>query len=295
MRDTLQVLLQTKRFDNPADATHYLLNTFDQDSIWQLLTNTATLIDLKTLYFNSLFVATGPIRLALLEIDFDRDKINTSEDLLNYLMGNAEKYGYSKQELIRVMEEARTNNVKNIESFTAMLADHAKGNLKSFLQNLDTKSKGISSYDELFNYIIRKSAQNDLNRENLYQLFIDIIGAKNTEEFIQLLSKYATGDLKKVIQGLDKYRYSTPIEIIQYLVSHAGEFNYSEQDINDVLLRLIMEKGINLNKEGYALKEKAGLFSHGNKMAITLVIANVIFLIILILLISRRKKKKPKS
>ena len=295
MRDTLQVLLQMKRFDHPADAAHYLLNTFDQDSVWQLLTNTATLIDLKTLYFNSLFVATGPIRLALLEIDFDRDKINTSEDLLNYLMGNAEKYGYSKKELIQLMEEARTNNVKNIESFTAMLADHAKGNLKSFLQNLDTKSAGISSYDELFNYIIRKSAHNDLNRENFYQLFIDIIGARNTEEFIQLLSKYATGDLKKVIQGLDKYRYSTPIEIIQYLVSHAGEFNYSEQDINDVLLRLIMEKGINLNKVGYAFKEKARFFSHGNRMAITLVIANVIFLIILILLISRRKKKEPKS
>ena len=293
--DTLQVMLLSKRFDNPADATHYLLNTFNQDSIWQLLTNTATLIDLKTLYFNSLFIATGPLRQVLLEIDFSRDKISTSEDLLKYLMENSEKYGYSKQELIRVMDEARKNSAKNIESFTAMLAEHASGNLKSFLQNLDTKGEGILSYDELFNYIIRKSAHNDFNRESLYQLFIDIIGAKDTEEFIQLLSKYATGDLKKVIQGLDKYKYSTPIEIIQYLVSHAGEFNYTEQDINDVLLRLIMEKGINLNKEGYLLKEKARLFSLGNKMAITLVLANVIFLVILILLISRRRKKNQKS
>lgn len=291
IRDTLIILQRSKRYSDPLSAVDFLFNTFDQDSVWQLLTKTATEIQLKTLYFNSLFIAQGNLRQALLETNFERDSILTSEDLLNYLMANSEKYGYTKQELIKVLETSRMNATKNLETFTAMLADHASGNLKSFLQDLAPGKENINSFDELFNYIIRQSAHNNFSRQNLYQLFIDIIGTKDTQEFMQLLSKYATGDLKKAIDEMSKNQYSTPIEIIQYLVSHAGEYNYTEQDINDVLLRLIMEKGINLNNEGYALKVKARFFSSKNRMVITLIAANAIFLIILILIIFRKKKR----
>jgi hypothetical protein len=64
-------------------------------------------------------------------------------------------------------------------------------------------------------------------------------GANNPVVLLEGLKKLATGAIKSTLDNLDlkKNKINSPAELIQYLMSHAVEGNYSTQDVIDLLTR----------------------------------------------------------
>jgi len=180
-----------------------------------------------------------------------------------------------------------------VDLFRKLLAERATGSLKVFLQEIDVRGLKINTFEELVDYLLNQSKFHDFNREMIYQLLLDIIDPKNVEEFINLLLLYGDDRIEEAIQATDATHFSKPLEVLQYLLSVAEEYNFSERDLLRVLLKMLLRKG----PEGIATSEKAGWFASIDRPALitTLVIVNSIIIIMLIVFILRKKRKNEQN
>jgi hypothetical protein len=89
---------------------------------------------------------------------------------------------------------------------------------------------------------------------------------------------------------MNKDLYSTPLEVIQYLLTVSNDYNYSERDILDLLLKLVLEKGFGTNESAKPWGFLHFLTKPG--LARNLIIVNGIVLLIIIVLVFRKKSKK---
>jgi hypothetical protein len=170
-----------------------------------------------------------------------------------------------------------------------MLAEKATGSLKEFLQEIDIRNLKLNTFEDLINYLLNQSQFHDYNREMVYQLLIDIIDPKNIAEFINLLKQYADGGIIRAIDATDTRQFSRPIEVMQYLLSVAGEYDYTEQDLLRVLLKMLLRKG-----PSSGIQETAkGWFSGLERpvLVTSLIVVNGIIILLLILFLLRKKRK----
>jgi hypothetical protein len=76
---------------------------------------------------------------------------------------------------------------------------------------------------------------------------------------------------------------------MQYLLSVAEEYNYTERDLLRVLLKMLLRKGPDVGE----IDKKGGWFSRFDKPALvtSLVVVNAIIIALLIIFILRKKRK----
>jgi hypothetical protein len=137
--------------------------------------------------------------------------------------------------------------------------------------------------------LLNQSQFHDFNREMVYQLLLDIIDPKNVKEFIDLLIKYGDERISKAIEASTSNQFSKPLEVIQYLLSVADEYNYTERDLLRILLKILLRNG----PQGNGINEKDGWFARLDKPALvtSLVVVNALIIVMLILFILRKKKR----
>jgi hypothetical protein len=199
---------------------------------------------------------------------------------------------YTMDDLVRFLNEVKDKRFENLRIFYEILTMKATGNLKSKLQSMNDQLNEFGSYQELIQYLLEQSALHQYTKENVYRLLLDLIQPENVEKFAYLLEKYGDENIRRAIASADIYQFSSPFEFLQYLLSYANEFNYTEADIINLLLRLILERG--LDEEYKALlrmqsqEEKSGKLS---KLAQTIILASIIVVIGVIILLLRRKNK----
>jgi hypothetical protein len=224
-----------------------------------------------------------------LDLDFEQDNIRNSREMISSLLETSENRNYSRRELFDNIEKVRRDPYFFVDMFRKMLADKAAGSLKEFLQEIDIRGLEINTYEELLSYLLVQSQFRDYNREMVYQLLIDIINPRNVKEFIELLKKYADSRIDRAIDATDNNQFSTPLEAMQYLLSVAGEFNYTERDLLRVLLKMVLSKGP-LSDTDTARK---GWLSYLDKPAFitSIIVVNAVIILLLILFFLRKKKK----
>ena len=158
-------------------------------------------------------------------------------------MGQADARNYSKREVLENIEKIRSDPYYYVDLFRKMLAEKATGSLKEFLQEIDIRNLKLNTFEELVDYLLNQSQFHDFNREMVYQLLIDIIDPKNVGEFINLLKQFADERIVKAINATDAAQFSKPLEVMQYLLSVAEEYDYTERDLLRVLLKDDTQEG----------------------------------------------------
>jgi tetratricopeptide (TPR) repeat protein len=268
-------------------------NEFPVSELESALRKAAADLDMNFLYQSLLFISGDSLKQTLLDLNMKRAQIINSYDLVTYLMGQADLRGYTKRELIDNIEKIRKDPYYYVDLFRKLLAERATGSLKVFLQEIDIRGLKINTFEELVDYLLNQSKFHDFNREMVYQLLLDIIDPKNVEEFINLLLLYGDDRIVEAMQATSATQFSKPLEVLQYLLSVADEYNYSERDLLRVLLKMLLRKG----PAGIAASEKAGWFASINRPALvtTLVIVNSIIIILLIVFILRKKRKNEQN
>ncbi len=285
-------------FSEPFQITKYLLSNvgedkYSRDDIQEMMKESSANYDVNFLHQSMLFSAEGVLRQVLVDLNLDFENINTAKELLQYLWIKAAENGYTTVQIIELAEYVKANSERNLEIFRQQLAKHSSGNLKAVIQSLDLKQKNISTFADLLNYLINNSKFQNYNRETVYKLLLDIIFINNMDEFVAKLKKHGSHEIIQAIESIDHRQFSSPYDLIQYLVGYTDKYFYSEQDILNLLLKLVLEKGFDTDESKADISSESKL--KRKKFFIMLLTGNIILLIAIILFFVRRKKKKSTS
>ena len=265
-----------------------------EGSLDEALRQSAASLDLAFLHQGLILLSGDSLKQTLHQVNLEKQKINTAKDLIGYLWNKSATDGYTKEELISNTDRIRKDPYSVVEMFRAMLSTRASGSLKTVIDELDIRAMHIDTFEELLDYLIRQSAFHDYNRETVYSLLLDIIRPMNLDDFIASLRHFAGKPLSDALAILNTDLYSTPLEVIQYLISVSNEYGYSERDILNLLLKLVLEKGTGIEKTAGG-KNLIQFFSQPG-LARDLIIANgIVILLIILFFVFRKKSKKEQS
>lgn len=246
-------------------------------------------LDMHFLSQGLLYISTDSLKQTVLNLNLEKEKIRNSVELITYLLNAADMRGYSKRELLENIEKLRRDPYYYVDLFRKMLAQKASGSLKEFLQEIDIRNLKINTFEELVNYLLNQSRFRDFNREMVYQLLLDIIDPKDIKEFIDMLIRFGDERITQAIKATNVEQFSKPLEVVQYLLTVADEYNYTERDVLRVLLKMLLRKGPEAGEEDtgrnwFASLDKPALMT-------SLIVVNAIIVILLIIFILRKKRK----
>jgi len=284
----------SESFNDTRSVADYIMKAavneeFPLSELESMLKQAATDLNIDFLSQSLIFISSGNLKQTVMDMDLEQLDINNSREMITWLLKTSESRNYSKRDLFDNVEKVRRDPYFYVDMFRKMLADKAAGSLKEFLQEIDIRNLKINTYEELINYLLIQSQFRDYNREMVYQLLIDIINPRNVKEFIDLLKKYADSRIDRALDASDNGQFSTPREVMQYLLSVASEYNYTERDLLRVLLKMVLSKGPEYDSD----TTKKGWFSGADRPALitSLIVVNALIIILLILFFLRRKKK----
>ncbi len=285
-------------YPNTRAVADYLINSlaknnFPASELEEALKKAAADLDMNFLYQSLLFISGDSLRQTLLDTDPGKAGIASSLQLITHLLEQSAAGGYTKRELIDNIEKIRKDPYFYVDMFRKLLAEKATGSLKVFLQEIDIRGLQINTFEELVDYLLNQSKFHDFNREMVYQLLLDIIDAKDVREFVDLILKYCDDRIATAMHATDVTQFSKPLEVIQYLLSVADDYNYTERDLMRLLLKMLLRKG----SSGIPAAKHEGWFASIDKPALvtTLVIVNSIIIIMLIVFLMRKKRKNEEN
>ena len=285
-------------FSEPFQVTKYFLtnigeDNYSADDLKNMMKESAINFDVDFLQQSMMFNSQGILKQAVTNLNLFRDNIGTSRELLQYLWIKAPEYGYAVNDVINLVENIRDNHERNLELFRQHLAKHASGNLKAVIQQIDLVQKNISTFADLLNYLINNSKFQNYNRETVYKLLLDIIYIENTDDFAANMKKHAGPGIIQALDSINIHHFSSPYELVQYLVGYTEKYAFTEQDLLNVLLKMVLEKDFGLEK---VKVRESGRYMIQHPGLITFLIAgNGILLILILIFFIRRKKKRSNS
>jgi tetratricopeptide (TPR) repeat protein/uncharacterized membrane protein YjjP (DUF1212 family) len=254
----------------------------------------STTEELEYFYQNLLVASTGQLNNYLTSLNMNDNQIFNSIELVNHLFKNAEKNGYSVDELIKALETASANKLYYLRRWNEILGNNAEGNLKSLLQSLNVESENILTYEDLINHLLKESKFKNYNRENVYNLLINMIGIKDVSEFAKKIRSYNITNINKALNDTTLTYFSSPFELIQYLLASSNTYNFLESDINNLLIRMLLERGLENTGENIYTTGHQKIWKNP-KFISTLVLVNILLLAIIVIISMRRKNNREKK
>lgn len=288
-----------KNFSEPFQLTKYLFanvgeDEYKIDDVQEMMKESSVNFDVNFLHQNMLLHAQELLKQELSDLNLYTKNIQTSKELLQYLWVNASEKGYTVKEIIDLVEYIKANSDRDLENFRQHLAKNASGNLKAVIQSLNLKEKNISTFADLLNYLINTSKFYEYNRETIYKLLLDIIDAGSLDDFIKMLRKNGSLEITHALESLDMRQFSSALELLQHLIGFTEKYKFTEQDILNLLLKLVLEKGFDTGSSE-AESEISSRMSQKNLLKCLIIGNGLLLILILLFFYIRKKRKKSKK
>jgi tetratricopeptide (TPR) repeat protein len=249
----------------------------------------STTESLEYFYQNLLLVSSGNLKNYLDTMQMASKGINTSIDLVKDLFNMTGSHAFSPEDLIKTLDLINSNKSYYLSKFKELMASEATGDLKSQLQSIDLEKNNIRTYEDLLKYVLTQVQNKNYSKQSVYDVLLKLIGVKDVKEFADLIRSYQNQSINNALDDSSVNNLSTPMELLQYLLSSAQSYNYSESDINNLLIRMILEKGLeNRNTEKFELV-KHRLWKNPTFVN-TIILVDIIIVLMIILIILRKKK-----
>ena len=265
------------------------------DSINKVLGLAASTKELNFFYQNLLFSADDEQRALLAQIDLDKMGVNNAIDLVKYLLSHSDEFGMSKADMFSFIQQANVSWQNNVLQFINILSDNAVGTLKEELEGLKVNASYYGNFQDVVNQVCVYSQDDAVSREALYRLFMEISGTYTTDSLLRFIEQNGFDIFAESLKDVTRYTHSNPYEVLQHLLAMASVNGYSESDICDMLLYLLLEKG--MKKQRYMGESASARKMLKNRSFLhVLVLVNIgIILIILLIILRKRSKEKPKE
>jgi hypothetical protein len=235
-----------------------------------------------------LIASEDELREYLSSLDFEEKDILTAIDLSMHLFDAEPTQDYTAEQLIEALELIKANKEFYLIQFKEILTLEASGSLKSELFQTEIQEENVQTYEGLINYLVNQAEFKNYARESVYDVLLRLIDIKNVDEFAKKLTSYNYSNINNAIADTSLQHFSNPLELVQYLIAVSHKFNFAETDINNLLIRMILEKGINqrLSKD---YDDGMGKFWRERKFITTIILVNILLLVLILLFILRRK------
>jgi hypothetical protein len=127
-----------------------------------------------------------------------------------------------------------------LQDYLNRLTANSTGGLKTFLSGIDLAALGITTAEQLDNYLRDQAGKQGYTKEEVDRLLLvtPVSEKESTELLRQNLAASSKGNLQRVLMelDLDAEGIRTGEELIQYLREHADEYGVTSQDINDLII-----------------------------------------------------------
>lgn len=134
---------------------------------------------------------------------------------------------------------------KQIAAFTEMQKNRAGDELRKIIEKADIEGQEFGSVDDVVSYIRDLAAQNNISTEEVDKLALKIAIMDNvlTQAAVDLLEKYAEGDMKAILSGIDihKLGLKTWTDLQNYIVTKSGG-TISAQDLDTLAQSILKPK-----------------------------------------------------
>ena len=218
-------------------------NGYTEEDVFRLLEKYFSISDAESLLRKLIRLSHGDLKDYLESIDLLSMGISGRQQLVNYLLSEADKGIISKEEIIRLILKAEAfpfpQILHNLKTFStpAILKLIEKAEL----------NKSLSSADQLFDYLLFLSQSSpDVSSEDILDLFSAYLDNSVMKLFISKLAEKATGGLKEVLLSHDitKEDIKTTKALIDYLLSKADHYGYAPKDVFNLLQSVLGEENL---------------------------------------------------
>ncbi len=118
----------------------------------------------------AVYAATN-LKNRLQAISPEEENIQTLDELIRNLFDHAEEYGYSREDVIKMLSDYIT--MSDLELFLAKMTELAEGNTRDFLVAIDTGNLDLHTRQELINYLLHQADQGNLDKNDIIHLILE--------------------------------------------------------------------------------------------------------------------------
>lgn len=262
----------------------------DDQKAGSILRLSSTTNNLDFFYQSLLLSATGSLNQYLAKLKLESLGLTNSISLSEFLFRNASDTTYRISELINALQLASTNKEFYLNKFNELLTANATGSLKSQLLLSSSEMRSYNTFEGMLDYLLNQAQYKNYTRESVYDLILSLIGIENVEEFAAKIKEYGYGSINQAITDTSLSFFSNPLELIQYLLMATQTYDFTQSDINNLLIRMILEKGLS-DRDRNGSDDIGKKFWKSKRFIPTVILVNIL-LIILIILFTRRKKNQ---
>lgn len=174
---------------------------------------------------------------ALMETDLS--EINSMQDLYQHLLSEAEKNGYTAEDVNKLF--AKLAEKEELNELHTNLTEIASGDLKNVLQEVDPEKEGIENPVDLITYLMEESVNHDYTNEDVIELLLNYLEKEDLREIIKLLIGTSSGELMNLLLNLDleQNNIRSLDDLYNYLIEQAPYYEYTEDDVIRLFLNLL--------------------------------------------------------
>ena len=222
-------------FENPGR------NNYAVDDVISMLSDYSSMSDLDLFLKRLIEYSEGNTRDYLLSIDTAEKGINSKQELVSYLLQQADAGEIDKTSIIHVILKASDIPVKIIMPDLQRLSD---GKIRALL---DQTPADIGFADKLFiDLISRTNKGGDVNSSEILDLFSNYLNKYDLQNFRNKLIENSEGNLLSFLK--DKTAGNTALtqagDLIKYMLDQSALNNYSHDEVYRTLARVIAQDNL---------------------------------------------------
>jgi hypothetical protein len=206
------------------------------------------------------------LRSSLASVNLEKEKIRTPSDLLSFLLQNKDKVGYQPKDLFKSIARLIIARNQPVDYFGSRMIARADENLKNFIVSSGFNKHRFGNNDDLISFLKKGAPKAGIGDDEIDKLALKVAVMDNilTQAAVDLMARYSTGELKKILSDLDIYKsdIKTWQDLLEY-VNSESKGRISPDELNrlaDEILRGI-DPGIALLRDKileYSRKSKIG-------------------------------------
>ena len=145
------------------------------------------------------------------------------------------------QPLVRP-EYSRVIAKKQIAALTSMLKDRANDKLRKVISGINIENQKFGRVDDLISYIKEEAAKKSISPEEVEKLALRVALMDNilTQAAVDIMARYTTGDLKKILSELDIYEANlkTWTDLQKYIMEKTGG-EITPEELNEIAAAIL--------------------------------------------------------
>ena len=171
--------------------------------------------------------------------EMDLSKISNLQELYEYLLSEADNYGYESKDVNYLF--SLLSQREELNELLGNLTETASGDLLRVLEELDPEKEGIDNPVGLISHLLDEAENNDYTPEDAMILLVNYLDTEDLREIIKLMIGISSGELLNLLLNLDieQNHIRSLDDLYDYLIEQSRFYDYSEEDVIKLFLNLL--------------------------------------------------------